>query len=113
MDFYLACETKNYIYSRFFQLRLLLALAGTDIIVSPFFSFSKRSHSARLADGSRPDVGSSSNTTRDDPHIAAPTESRRFCPPDRLLDKTSLCKTINNPRVLHLSIFFVDVVKRN
>lgn len=56
----------------------------------PFFSFCSRSHNALLAAGSNPEVGSSSRTTREEPHIAAPTDSRRFWPPDKFADTTFL-----------------------
>mmetsp|Transcript_45080 Transcript_45080/g.119635 ORF Transcript_45080/g.119635 Transcript_45080/m.119635 type:complete len:90 (-) Transcript_45080:1425-1694(-) len=53
------------------------------------FIWIRRSQSSRLDAGSMPLVGSSRKTMGDSPTRAVATQSLRFCPPERVLQRSS------------------------
>jgi len=75
-------------------------------VVRPCFSSWSRSHNARLAAGSKPDVGSSNITILEPPHRATPAASFLFMPPDRvLLAEFSLGSSSNSEIYFFISAF--------
>lgn len=73
-------------------------------IVLPFFSLVIKSQVDRLAPGSIPLVGSSSNTTLLPPISAIPTDNFRFIPPESVCDCACLLfSSMRTPSIRSIS----------